>query len=88
MNEMKYKFLIPKMVKIDTSKAIIIHGGMCPSVNVIYIYGFNTVNNSENNGDACLYDRLLEHEHLHSILHRFGVPLKHHEIILDNIHNI
>ena len=78
---MKYKFEIPKHHKIDKTMALVIHGGMCPSVNVIYLYGYSTIDNIEAD-EAYLYGLLLEHEHLHSILHRFGIPLKYHEKIL------
>ena len=74
---MKYRFEIPREFKIDRKKAVIIHGGYCPSPNVIYVYGYGTTE-----GEAVLYEHIVEHEHLHAVLHKFNIEVQHHEKIL------
>ena len=79
---MKYKFEIPKAIKInDQRRRMTIHGGMCPSENVIYLYGCNN-GRREDEAAAFFYSVILNHEHLHAILHEVKIPVKFHEIII------
>ena len=82
---MIYRFEIPKNIKLDDPRrTMIIHGGMCPSKSVIYLYGFNNTE-TEDAQAATFYTWILNHEHLHAVLHTLGVPLKFHEIIIDKM---
>ena len=85
---MKYRFEIPKHHHFDKAVACWIRGGMCPSHNTIYIYGYCNIPNAESEGDDFLYQMILEHEHLHSVLYKIGIPLKFHEQILIAMNDI
>ena len=75
---MNYIFKFPKEIKVKFNKVISLHGGMCPTRNLIYLFG-----RSDEYIDA--WCDIITHEHLHSELHKIGVPVETHHLIIDRI---
>lgn len=89
---MDYELGLPHSDKNDTTP----FGGSCLSHNLIYLYAVkkpadfpnahiysDLVENLEK--EDVFWPDILQHEHVHAVLHRFKIPLKKHHAITDQL---
>ena len=76
---MKYIFEIPSSIEVDRTLCKNLRGGICPSSNLIYFYGY---------GEICseledeIWSEIITHEHLHDLLYKNNISADfHHKII-------
>ena len=76
---MRYIFKIPKSIEIDIASCKNLNGGMCPSPNLIYLYGFGE---SYEELEDEIWSGIITHEHLHDLLYKNNISADfHHKII-------
>jgi len=82
---LEYIFRIPKEIYINSDQGydlINITGGMTPSENKIYLYGWNC---SPEIDYSVFYIWILEHEHIHALLFKYNISIDFHHILIDRI---
>jgi len=83
---MEYIFKVPSIVRFDRSNPTLrgVHMGYCPSEDIIYIFGF-CHEDCQFFLEAEDYEDVINHEHLHVILHTLNIKPKYHHKITDII---
>lgn len=79
---MNYHFEAPPFLPKLESKYPFIRG-YCPLPDDMWLYTKDVTTMS-----IYLLNELLEHEHLHAIFHRFGIPLRYHHLLTSKIDSI